>query len=150
MTKARPWEYECDDITVVTILQADPCIRLSYVETMEDENKHAKNTHCVWHLLVTKYAREDIDALVRYIYGFGGKCGSDADRFTFMCPECRLKWITDGPCGEACENASLGRLPDFHYFDAVKREVIADKRQAQEELAQEREEGPLYEKRTMA
>lgn len=144
MLKQKPWELLVDDITVVTLLQADPAITVEYVEPDDDPNKPAKNAHCTWHLLVRRYTEEEIQTLIDYFYAFGGKCGPDERQFTYRCPECGLGWVLDGPCGEDCSRAMLGRLPDYHLFDAVKRNVIKQKRTAQEELAQERKEGPLY------
>lgn len=144
MLRQKPFEYTCDDITIVTMLEADDNISVSYVDTDDDVAKSAKNTHCTWHLSVRGYTPEELDEIVEYIGSFGGKCSSDERQFSFRCPECGVGWITDGPCGDECSDMFLGRLPDFHLFDAVKKAVIAQKRQAQEELARERKEGPLY------
>ena len=144
--KASHWVYECDDITLITLLQADENIVLSRVETLDDDpNKRAKNAHCVWHLLIRNYTEEELEIVVNHFRAFGGKCGSYDRKFSFRCPECGVGWITDGPCGDDCSRAFIGRFPDYHFFDAVKRDVIAQKRQAQKELAEERGEGPLYE-----
>lgn len=144
MLRQKPFEYKCDDITLVTILQADENITVSYVETDDDNSKSAKNTHCTWHLLVRGYTEEELDEIVDYIYTFGGKCSVEDRKFSFHCPSCGVRWVSDGPCGDACSLSMIGRLPDYHLFDATKKLVIAQKRQAQEELARERKEGPLY------
>lgn len=142
--KDAPWTFECDDITLVTLLQADKDISVSHVEPVDDENKKAKNVHCVWHLLVRGYTPEDIQRIVGYFYAFGGKCSPSERDFSFQCPECGINWVNEGPCGDECLSRFVGRFPDFHYFDAVKRDVISQKRQAQEELAAERGEGRIY------
>ena len=144
MLRQKPFEYICDDITVVTILQTDPLITVSYVETDDDDGKPAKNTHCVWHLLIRGYSEEELEEIIQYIYRFGGKSGVDTRQFSFKCSECGIAWISDGPCGDACSVSMLGRMPDYHLFDFVKKNVISQKRQAQEELARERKEGPIY------
>jgi hypothetical protein len=142
--KEKPWIYQCDDITVVTLLQADSNIGVYDVETQEEEGKRAKNTHCIWHLLVRGYSEEEIDTLVESFHKFGGKCSVDERVFSYRCPDCGVEWVESGPCGDECADAFIGRAPDFHFFDAVKRQVITQKRHAQEELSEERGEGPIY------
>ena len=136
----KPWDYQCDDITAVTLLRSDENIELSYVEPQDDATKRTKNTHCVWHLAIQGYTAEEITQLLDFFRKFGGKRGKTR-KFTYICPKCRLDWIDDGPCSDECS----GRLPDFYLFDEVKRIVIQEKRKAQEELATEKGESSPYE-----
>lgn len=144
MLKQKPWELLCEDITIVTLLLSDPSITVEYVETDDDPSKPAKNAHCVWHLLIRRYTEEEMQTLLDYFDSIGGKRGVDERQFTFRCPDCGVEWAKEGPCSDECGSAMLGRLPDFHLFDSVKRQVIKQKRDAQEELSQERGDGPIY------
>ena len=130
--RTKPTEILIDDITVITALKCDGRIRTDYVE-VDDSEKDPRKAHCRWAVSAIGLSEDELNAIIVYIKRNGGKQGKKKP-FNWNCTECGLRWLEHGPCSSLCN----GTPPDFYRYDETKREVIEEKREAQEETYRDR------------
>ena len=124
-----------DNITVVTAMLSDAAIEVDCVVAENADGKHPRYAHCVWHLKSYTYTSDELSRIEQ-----GIRARADVGEFSFVCSLCGLTWLDDGPCDMLCS----GEVPSFFTYDLTKRDVIGDKRKAQETLATKRGLSGLY------